>query len=297
MERALGEWWRDVERRAREEDWGGEPVRPPDRRPVEYEYEPTHHAGRRRALSTASAVRAPSDVADEAVVAAGEAQLAFDRAVGRAAEAVHRAQRADAADEAAWRASPAGRTSAAADSIEALAAAGAEQRAVLARLLDATAGGGLSERPRIAVVDALTGALLALTDARELRRVATCGRPACARRPARCAHDLDGRPGLGPPPATDGYRPGAGLDRYLRARDRRCRFPGCRRPVPRGGELDHDRPWPGGPTSATNLVGYCTPHHRGKHQAPGWRHHLAADGTLTVTTPSGLRATTTPPPF
>ncbi|MBJ7453493.1 MAG: HNH endonuclease, partial [Blastococcus sp.] len=93
------------------------------------------------------------------------------------------------------------------------------------------------------------------------------------------------------------YRPGAGLDRYLRARDRRCRFPGCRRPVPRGGELDHDRPWPGGPTSATNLVGYCTPHHRGKHQAPGWRHHLAADGTLTVTTPSGLRATTTPPPF
>jgi hypothetical protein len=67
--------------------------------------------------------------------------------------------------------------------------------------------------------------------------------------------------------------------------------------VPRGGELDHDHPWPGGPTSATNLVGYCTAHHRGKHQAPGWRHRLTADGTLTVTTPSGLRATTTPPPF
>jgi hypothetical protein len=44
-------------------------------------------------------------------------------------------------------------------------------------------------------------------------------------------------------------------------------------------------------------VGYCTSHHRGKHQAPGWRHRIAADGTLTVTTPSGLRATSTPPPF
>jgi hypothetical protein len=67
--------------------------------------------------------------------------------------------------------------------------------------------------------------------------------------------------------------------------------------VPRGGEVDHDRPWPEGPTSASNLVGYCTGHHRGKHQAPGWQHHLAGDGTLTVTTPTGLVATTTPPPY
>ena len=83
----------------------------------------------------------------------------------------------------------------------------------------------------------------------------------------------------------------------MRARDRRCRFPGCRRPVPRGGELDHDRRWPDGETSAANLVGYCTPHHRGKHQAPGWQHHLAADGTMTITTPTGLVATTSPPPY
>ena len=52
-----------------------------------------------------------------------------------------------------------------------------------------------------------------------------------------------------------------------------------------------------GPTSAANLAGYCTGHHRGKHQAPGWRHALAADGTLTVTTPTGLTAVTTPPPY
>jgi hypothetical protein len=37
--------------------------------------------------------------------------------------------------------------------------------------------------------------------------------------------------------------------------------------------------------------------HRGKHQAPGWRHDLAPDGTLTVTTPSGLTAITEPPPY
>ncbi len=67
--------------------------------------------------------------------------------------------------------------------------------------------------------------------------------------------------------------------------------------MPRGGELDHNRPYPLGPTSATNLTGYCTGHHRGKHQAPGWRHTLHPDGTLTVTTPTGLTAATTPPPF
>ena len=99
------------------------------------------------------------------------------------------------------------------------------------------------------------------------------------------------------PGPTDGYRPGAALDRHVRARDRRCRFPGCRRPVPRGGELDHAIPWPTGPTTAANLTGYCTSHHRGKHQAPHWRHHLTPDGTLTVTTPTGLTATTTPPPW
>ena len=130
-----------------------------------------------------------------------------------------------------------------------------------------------------------------------MRRVGTCGARSCRREPARCSHDLTGRPGLGPPGATDGYRPSAPLDRWVRARDRRCRFPGCRRRVPRGGELDHDRPYPLGPTSAVNLAGYCTGHHRGKHQAPGWLHALAPDGTLTVTTPTGLTAVTTPPPY
>ena len=155
-------------------------------------------------------------------------------------------------------------------------------------------GGTLVDRPRIAVVDELTGALLALTDARQLRRLAHCGRPACRRRPERCAHDLTGRPGLGPPPPSAGHDPGADLDRYARARDRRCRFPGCRRPVR---ELDHNVPWPAGPTSSQNLCGFCTGDHRGKHQASGWTHDLGTEGTLTVTTPTGLVAMTEPPPF
>jgi hypothetical protein len=130
-----------------------------------------------------------------------------------------------------------------------------------------------------------------------VRARATCSRPACRRRKAACAHDLTDRPGLGPPGACATYRPGADLDRFLRTRDRRCRFPGCRKRVPHGGELDHNDPWPDGPTAAGNLTGFCTGHHRGKHQAPGWQFARTSDGAVTVRTPTGLTASTLPPPF
>lgn len=45
---------------------------------------------------------------------------------------------------------------------------------------------------------------------------------------------------------------------------------------------------------AANLAGYCTQHHRGKHQAPGWLLDLAPDGTHAVATPTGLVALTPP---
>ncbi|SFP19924.1 hypothetical protein SAMN05660464_2453 [Geodermatophilus dictyosporus] len=128
------------------------------------------------------------------------------------------------ADETAWQHTPPGT---AADTLTGLHAATGEARAALAALLQRTTGGGLTDRPRLAHVDALTGALLALTDLPELRRTDRTGT------------------GLGTPAATDGYRPAAALDRHVRARDRRCRFPGCRRRVPRGGELDHVVPYPG----------------------------------------------------
>jgi hypothetical protein len=235
--------------------------------------------------------------ADRAVDQAGAAVHAARLALGAAGRMVRTAQQADAADEVAWQASGPGRVSAADDALAALAAAADSQREDLAALLATTTGGGLADRPRIAVTDAVTGAQLALTDLPELRRTGTCGRPACRRRPETCEHDLTDRPGLGPPGAAAGSLPTAALDRFTRAREPHCRFPGCRRRVPRGGELDHVRAWPDGDTAAANLAGFCTADHRGKHQAPGWTYALATDGTLTVTTPSGLTAVTDPPPY
>ncbi len=217
--------------------------------------------------------------ADDAVTAASTALLTTQQALGHAHRLVATAVRADTADEAQWQAGPGGRITAAPDAVTALAAATDQARENLADLLARTAGGGLADRPRIVVSDALTGTLLALTDLPALHRATRDGT------------------GLTPPAAADGHRPSAALDRHVRARDRRCRFPGCRRPVPKQGELDHAVPWPAGQTSAANLTGYCTGHHRGKHQAPGWRHSLVPDGTVTVSTPSGLTATTTPPPY
>ncbi len=135
-------------------------------------------------------------------------------------------------------------------------------------------GTGLAHRPRIAVVDKLRGSLIALTDAAGIRR------GAC----------------LGPPPETPGYTPGAELDRFVRLRDRRCRFPGCRARA-RTCDLDHRQEWPDGPTAHDNLGCLCEHHHRLKHQAPGWRFDAGDDGALAVTMPSGEVLINHPPRF
>ncbi|MDK3257186.1 HNH endonuclease signature motif containing protein, partial [Blastococcus capsensis] len=315
-------WWAELEARALAGVWAGEEDPPPEvqqriwaeearwaaQPPADDRESGAAHTDvltrkdQRWAATESDPSRSPTPVelwpaAHAAVDEANLAQLELDRAIDRASGAVDRARLADRKDEQSWRHTPDGRVDAARSDLAALAAATVAQRAELAALLDLSGGGTLVDRPRIAVVDELTGALLALTDSRELRRRATCGRPACRRRPARCDHDLSDRPGLGPPPPTDGYRPAADLDRYLRARDHRCRFPGCRRRVPGSGELDHNTPYPDGPTAAENLTGFCTGDHRGKHQAPDWSYDLTPDGTLTVTTPTGLVAQTEPPPF
>ncbi|HET6967972.1 MAG TPA: HNH endonuclease signature motif containing protein [Ornithinibacter sp.] len=91
---------------------------------------------------------------------------------------------------------------------------------------------------------------------------------------------------------ADRYRPAARLVKLVRARDRRCRFPGCTVAAVFC-DLDHVRPWPLGPTTAENLMCLCRRHHRVK-QRPGWRVILAADGPATWTDPTGHVRTTEP---
>ena len=92
--------------------------------------------------------------------------------------------------------------------------------------------------------------------------------------------------------ATDAYRPGTALAGLVRARDGRCRFPGCSVGA-RFCDLDHVRPWPAGRTAAEQLLTLCRRHHRVK-QRPGWRLRLDADATATWTDPTGHVRTTLP---
>ncbi|WP_409494235.1 DUF222 domain-containing protein [Amycolatopsis sp. cmx-11-12] len=74
------------------------------------------------------------------------------------------------------------------------------------------------------------------------------------------------------------YRPTAGVDEYVRVRDRECRRPGCHR-LAQACDLDHSVPWQsGGHTDADDLVSFCRRDHRLKDE-PDWSYRLAPDGT------------------
>jgi hypothetical protein len=95
---------------------------------------------------------------------------------------------------------------------------------------------------------------------------------------------------------TAAYRPPDSLRHLIKIRDRRCGFPGCRRPATRCDD-DHTIPHhQGGRTCECNLYPLCRKHHQAK-QAPGWRLDQPEPGTLTWTLPSGRRYTTTPEPY
>jgi hypothetical protein len=82
------------------------------------------------------------------------------------------------------------------------------------------------------------------------------------------------------------YRPPRDLADYVRARDRRCVFPGCRRSA-RHCEIDHADPWcTGGHTCEHNLHPLCTRHHHAKHNA-GWQVRRLDDGSFRWTAPTG----------
>ena len=100
--------------------------------------------------------------------------------------------------------------------------------------------------------------------------------------------------------ATDNYQPPEAMRRYLRARDRTCRFPGCRQPARRC-QVDHNHDYAlGGPTDISNLSCFCATHHALKHPNPDprsrWTDRQAPGGVIVWTTPSGIDFTDTPPP-
>ena len=85
---------------------------------------------------------------------------------------------------------------------------------------------------------------------------------------------------------TDTYQRTTAMDRRLKARDKHCRFPGCRVPAIRC-ELDHTIDWArGGPTATRNLAHLCQRHHTMKQFTP-WKVRQLVDGVLEWTSPTG----------
>ena len=150
--------------------------------------------------------------------------------------------------------------------------------------LQAPAGGSLD----ISLLDPATGGLRATVTRSELRRLARRGCPAHPAGDCGCAV-------LDRPPPVDRYEPTPAQHRFVRARDRTCRHPGCRRPAART-DRDHVLAHAeGGATDCANLCCLCRRHHRLKTHAPRWRFAMTDDGVLSVTTPSGVTRTTRPP--
>jgi hypothetical protein len=177
--------------------------------------------------------------------------------------------------------------SAAAGSVNGVAITVAHVRELLVRIgalgLTSPDGGSLV----FAITDA-DGRLLATTTANELLRLAKKG---CTEHPGsdcECAV-------LGLPPDSVGYSPTGRQETFVTTRDRTCRMPNCGQRVG-WADLDHVIPHScDGSTSCTNLCCLCRTDHRLKTFAHGWRFVMDPDGTLHVTTPSGVTRTTRPP--
>ncbi|RBY97380.1 HNH endonuclease [Blastococcus sp. TF02-8] len=162
----------------------------------------------------------------------------------------------------------------------------------LRELMAAIGALGVQAPPGGSLTVALTdecGVLLATATPAELARLAARG---CAVHgpAATCAC-----PVLSRPADREGYDRSAAQERFVRLRDRTCRHPGCSRAAGRT-DLDHVVSYDcGGRTGCDNLCCLCRTHHRLKTFARGWRFELLPNGTLQVTTPSGITRTTRPP--
>lgn len=84
----------------------------------------------------------------------------------------------------------------------------------------------------------------------------------------------------------ESYEPPQHLRDFLIARDRTCRFPGCRRSALLS-DLDHAQSWEtGGLTSAENIGALCRRHHRMKTH-DGWTVESFPDGSCAWRSPLG----------
>lgn len=82
------------------------------------------------------------------------------------------------------------------------------------------------------------------------------------------------------------YTPPQELIDYLLARDRICRFPGCRR-TGQSSDIDHAQSWEtGGETNPANLGLLCRRHHRMKTHG-GWSLESNPDGSCLWKSPQG----------
>ena len=82
------------------------------------------------------------------------------------------------------------------------------------------------------------------------------------------------------------YEPPQALKDFLIARDRTCRFPGCRRSAILS-DLDHAQSWnSGGETSPDNLGALCRRHHKLKTHH-GWQIESFSDGSCMWRSPFG----------
>ncbi|CAN7202743.1 HNH endonuclease [Terrabacter sp. LjRoot27] len=134
---------------------------------------------------------------------------------------------------------------------------------------------------------------------------ASCELPGHGWVTARHARDIMTRPGsvwrtlpvdlrtgraLGAP--TGSYRPPRGMVEHVRAVDGVCRGPDCE-VLARRCDLDHEVPWPQGPTSVDNLHAKERFHHNVK-TAGIWRSEPVDDDGLAWTTTTGRRYVTRP---
>jgi hypothetical protein len=98
-----------------------------------------------------------------------------------------------------------------------------------------------------------------------------------------------------PPLRVAGYAPSAAIEDHVRAEHPRCVWYDCPRSSTRC-DLDHDEPWPRGPTDSANLLPRCRRNHeiktRGLHSS-----RAGPDGAVHLTTLTGLVVTTRPEPL